>query len=222
MPAAPRSSPKGIDLGLYVLLDPWHTCGRDLPSVAREAVDGGATVLQLRLKGAGGKEYVQAAEQLVELCAGRGVPLIVNDRADVAAAAGAAGAHLGQDDLPISLARAVFGPGMLLGASCDTLAEVEAAARDGADYAGLGPVFPTSSKADAGPVLGLDGCAAVAAEAPIPVVAIGGIGPDNAEAVIRAGAAGVAVLSAVCAAASVRAACEALREAVERGRAGRG
>lgn len=187
--------------------------------VAAEAVEGGATAIQLHMKDAAGREYVETALKLVELCRPRGVPVVVNDRPDVAAAAGAAGAHLGQDDLPVGRTRAVFGPRMLLGVSCDTPAEIESAARDGADYAGLGPIYPTSSKHDAGPVLGLERFAATVARSPIPVVAIGGIVAGNAEAVVAAGAAGVAVLSAACSAPDVRAACAKLREAVERGRA---
>jgi len=213
-----RARGPDLDLGLYVLLDPRFTLGRGLEFVAVEAVAGGATALQLHLKGVSGKEYLEAADRLVRICRTCGVPLIVNDRADVAASAGAAGAHLGQDDFPVMRARALFGPGLILGASCDTLADVRAAAAAGADYAGVGPVFPTSSKDDAGPVLGLDGLGIVASQSPVPVVAIGGIGPDNAEAVIRAGAAGVAVLSAVCAAPDIRAACATLRAAVDRAR----
>ncbi|OGS69699.1 MAG: thiamine-phosphate diphosphorylase [Firmicutes bacterium RBG_13_65_8] len=193
--------------------------GRDLLWVAREAIAGGATALQLHIKGAAGREYLSRARELLEVARSGGVPLIINDRPDIAAAAGADGVHLGQDDFPVGPARALLGPGPVIGASCDTAEETLAAAREEADYVGVGPVFSTASKQDAGPVMGLDGFAAVAMRALLPVVAIGGISPANAGAAVRAGAAGVAVISCVCAAQDVRAACGELREAVERARA---
>jgi thiamine-phosphate pyrophosphorylase len=208
-----------LDFGVYVLLDPRFTMGRELAWVAREAVAGGATALQLHIKGAGDRDYLSRARELVVVARACGVPLIINDRPDLAAAAGADGVHLGQDDFPVGPARELLGPSPVIGASCDTVEETLAAASQGADYVGVGPVFPTASKQDAGPVMGLDGFAAVAVRAPLPVVAIGGISEANAEDLIRAGAAGVAVVSHICSAQDVRAACATLREAVERGRA---
>jgi len=204
-----------LDLRLYVLLDPVHTRGRPLADVAARAIAGGATLLQVRAKRASTGELMSLTEDVLAVARPAGVPVLVNDRLDIALAAGADGVHVGADDLPVAAARAVLGPDGILGFSAATAADAVRGARDGADYLGAGDVFGTATKADAGAPIGLGGLAAVAAATALPVVAIGAVGPSNAADAIRAGARGVAVISAVAGAADVAAAARALRGIVD-------
>src|SRR4051812_29231206 len=162
---------------------------------ASAAVRGGATMVQLRLKDVDPRELVQVARALVEAVP---VPVIVNDRADVALASGAAGVHVGVDDVPAVALRAIVPFGFIIGASVGSDAEISAAA--GADYVGIGPVFSTTSKADAGDAIGPGEFARLARLTGLPAVAIGGIGPSNCRDVLAAGAHGVAVIRAIFAA----------------------
>ena len=162
---------------------------------ARAAVRGGATMIQLRLKDADARTLTEVGRALV---AALDVPVVINDRADVALACGAAGAHLGADDVPISALRRVVPPGFILGASAGNDAELDAAG--GADYVGIGAVYATGSKADAGAAIGVAEFARLAARARdrgIPAVAVGGITAATAGTLRSAGAAGVAVISAI-------------------------
>jgi len=178
---------------------------------AEAAARGGATMVQLRLKDADARSLVEVARMLVQALP---VPVVVNDRVDVALAAGAAGVHLGVDDLPVSAARAIVPDGFLIGVSVGADAEVAGAA--GADYAGIGPVFGTASKADAGVAIGLDEFARLQARTGLPAVGIGGVTAANAGAVIAAGASGVAVISALFGARDPETAARALRSAIGR------
>jgi thiamine-phosphate pyrophosphorylase len=167
----------------------------DLVARARAAVRGGATMIQLRLKDADPRTLTEIGRALVTAL---DVPVIVNDRADVALACGAAGAHLGADDVPVAALRPVVPPGFILGASAGTDAELDAAT--GADYVGIGAVYTTGSKADAGTAIGVaefTRLAARARERGIPAVAVGGITAGTAGALRSAGAVGVAVISAI-------------------------
>lgn len=184
-------------LRLIVITDPDCGAGREIVDVARAALRGGAPALQLRGKDQPAREQAALARALLAETRAAGALLFVNDRLDVALAAGADGVHLGQDDLPLEAARRIVSPGFLIGISTETAALARAAERGGADYVGVGPVYATGSKADAGEAVGCARIAEVAAAASIPVVGIGGIGADNAAEVVRAGAAGVAVISAV-------------------------
>ena len=170
-------------------------------------------MIQVRLKDAAPREVLILAVALVGALA---VPVLVNDRVDVALAAGAAGAHLGQDDPPLDRLRPHVPPGFLLGISVGTAAEAERARPWPADYWSIGPCFATPNKPDAGPPLGPAGLAALARHAPggLPVIGIGGITAANAGAVVRAGAVGVAVIGAVWSASDPTAAARALRAAV--------
>ena len=162
---------------------------------ARAAVRGGATMIQLRLKDADARTLTEVGRALV---AALDVPVVINDRADVALACGAAGAHLGADDVPLSALRRVVPPGFILGASAGNDAELDAAG--GADYVGIGAVYATGSKADAGAAIGVAEFARLAARARdrgIPAVAVGGITAATAGTLRSAGAAGVAVISAI-------------------------
>jgi thiamine-phosphate pyrophosphorylase len=195
---------------LMVLTDPVLLKGRDPVAVCRAAVSGGATMVQVRWKDGAPADVLQLAAALVGALS---VPVLVNDRVDVALAAGAAGAHLGQEDPPLDRLRPHLPPGFLLGTSVGSAAEAARAAAWPADYWSVGPCFPTPNKPDAGAALGPAGFAALARLAPagVPVIGIGGIGPANVGAIIRAGAAGVAVIGAVLGAADAEAAARALR-----------
>ena len=203
-------------LRLIVVTDPDCGSGRSVLDVARAALSGGAPAIQLRMKDAPAREMAGLARALLAETRRAGALLFVNDRVDVALAAGADGAHVGQDDLPAAAARAIAPPGFLLGVSAETAELARQAQADGADYVGVGPVYATGSKADAGDAVGVERVAEVAAAVRIPVVGIGGIGIPNAPPVIRAGAAGLAVISAVLRADDPEAAARAL-VAVARG-----
>jgi len=161
-----------------------------LPSLAAAGVDG----FQVRAKDLGGRDLMALTDRVIAAVRPEGAAVLVNDRLDVALAAGADGVHLGQSDLTVSAARRIA-PELLLGSTCRTRAEVEAAAREGADYAGFGPVFASGSKAGLPAPLGPGAVAAAAGI--LPLVAIGGIDAPSAPAVIRAGAHGVAVIGAI-------------------------
>jgi thiamine-phosphate diphosphorylase len=183
--------------------------GRDLVQLAVAAERGGITSLQLRLKQRPARELVELVRMLTQALT---VPVLVNDRPDVALAGGAAGVHLGPDDLPVALARRIAPPGFVVGASVGSAAEADAA-RD-ADYWGIGPWRRTRTKEDAGVGLGADGFRAlVELAAGRPCVAIGGVRPEDAHLVQAAGGSGVAVVSGILGARDVEAAARAYREA---------
>lgn len=184
-------------LKLHVLLDCADSRGRDLCTVARAVLDGGATVIQLRDKTACTARLLEAGRVLRELTRAYQALLIINDRVDIALALDADGAHVGQDDLPARLARRLLGPERILGLSAGNLAEASASIAAGADYLGVGPVFGTRSKADAGPSIGTHLLSHLAARHALPLVAIGGVTAENAAIAMRAGATGIAVISAV-------------------------
>ncbi len=203
-----------VDWSVYVITDHRAVGERAILDVVRAAIRGGASVVQLREKTATTREMVELGQALYEVTRQAGIPLIVNDRLDVALAVGAEGVHVGHDDMPVSLARRLIGPNLILGASPETLGEARQMERDGADYLGVGDVYGTPSKSDAGTPIGFHGLTEVIRAVSIPVVAIGGITLENAGAVIQAGAAGVAVISAVVGAPDPEAAARRLRELV--------
>ena len=189
---------------LYAIVDPLDT-GRTPEDLAAALLAGGARLLQLRLKTAGSGELLAAARVLRALTARAGALLLINDRPDVARAAGADGVHLGQDDLPVGAARAILRPGALVGVSTHDVEQARAAAGAGADYLGVGPVFTTTTKVGALPARGLELVRAVRAAVGIPLVGIGGITPDTAVAVRAAGADAVAMIGALVRASDVTA-----------------
>jgi thiamine-phosphate pyrophosphorylase len=166
--------------------------------LARMAIRGGADAIQFRQKIGTTREMIEIVRQLKQLCLGSGVILIVNDRVDVAIASEADGVHLGQDDFSIPLARKLLGKSRIIGGSAATLEEAQKCLAEGADYIGFGPVYPTTSKEDAGPVTGIVLLKKVVEAIPLPIIAIGGISVKNAPEVMQAGAQGIAVISAVC------------------------
>lgn len=206
------------DYSLYLVTDDALAGGRSVEWIVAEAVRGGVTCVQLREKHAEGRAYYERAMALRERLRPLGIPLIINDRLDIALAIGADGVHLGQGDLPCAEARRIAGPNLLIGISVSTVAEAQAAARDGADYLGISPIFDTPTKTDTPVATGLDGLRAIRAAVPLPLVAIGGINAENAAEVLRAGADGIAVVSAIMAVADPRAAARALADVVARAR----
>jgi thiamine-phosphate pyrophosphorylase len=166
--------------------------------LAKSAIRGGADTIQFRQKEGSTREMIQVARDVKQACVESGVTFIVNDRVDVAIASEADGVHLGQDDFPIPLARELLGKERIIGGSAATMEEARKCLSDGADYVGFGPVYPTSSKDDAGPVSGISILKDVVEAIPLPIIAIGGVSAENTIEVIQAGAHGIAVISAVC------------------------
>jgi thiamine-phosphate pyrophosphorylase len=199
-------------LRLMVLTDAGLLKGRDPVVACRRAVTGGATIVQVRQKDAPPRAVAALARALVSALP---VPVLVNDRVDVALAAGAAGAHLGQEDPPLDALRPHVPPGFLLGISVGSSAEAERVRGWPADYWSVGPCYATENKPDAGSPLGPEGFARLARLAPagVPVIGIGGITVANAGAIVRAGAVGVAVIAAIWSASDPESAARALRSA---------
>ncbi len=211
---------KPIDLRLNAIVDPERAGGHDLVALARLLAQGGATLVQLRDKMSDTWRMVERARAIKAALAPLGVAFVVNDRVDVALAAGADGVHVGPDDMAPADARALLGPGAIIGVSIKNTAAAEAVPIGMIDYAGVGGVYATLSKAQDSPPIGPEGFARIAAilrrRAPnVPLVGIAGIDAGNAAAVIAAGADGVAVISALSLAPDPAAAARALREVVD-------
>jgi len=204
-----------FDLSLYLVAGSDALAGRDPTAVVAAAVRGGVSLVQLREKAMAAEPMIARARALKAILAPLDIPLIVNDRLDVALAAGADGLHLGQDDLAPAEARAQLGPGKILGVSAGDAAEAATVDPALVDYVGVGPVYPTGTKADAGAAIGLAGLTAMRRLLPLPMVAIGGIQAGRAAEVMACGVEGVAVVSAICAAADPEAAARALRQEIE-------
>ncbi len=199
---------------LYLVTDRSLTLGRPLEQVVARAVQGGVSAVQLREKEAATRSFVEAARQMKALLAPYGVPLLINDRVDVALAVGAAGVHIGQEDLPYPLARRLLGPQAIIGLSVETEAQVVAAEAYDVAYLGVSPIFPTPTKKDTRGSWGLRGLARVRRLSRHSLVAIGGLNVGNAAAAITAGADSIAVVSAICSAEDPREAAAALSAAV--------
>ncbi len=197
--------------GLYVIVDPAIAGGRDLTHIAREAIAGGAALLQWRDKTREKGSQLPELRALTDVCRGAGVPLIVNDHVDLALAVGANGVHVGQLDLPVSVVRRLVPDGWIVGASTNDAGEARAAEADGADYASVGNLFGTTSKIDTRPAT-LDTLREVKAAVAVPVCAIGGIDDTNIAEVISAGTDMAAVISAVIAADDPRVATKRLAD----------
>jgi thiamine-phosphate diphosphorylase len=203
------------DFSLYLVTDRGLSRGRTTCEIVREAVAGGVTCVQLREKRCGTREFIEEARAVLAILRPLGVPLIINDRVDVALMVGADGVHLGQQDMAITDARVLAPPAWIIGVSAESVDDARRAERKGADYIGVSPVFATQTKLDAATPLGLKGLRQIRNAVQIPLVAIGGIHCGNVRDVIRAGADGVAVVSAVVSADSPRAAAAALRRELD-------
>lgn len=209
-----------MDCTLYVITDAKLSLGRSHLEVAQAAIEGGASIIQFRDKEMSTRQLVETTRKIKELTDEASIPLIINDRLDVALAVDADGVHVGQDDMPAALARQLIGPHKILGVSASTVEEALQAEREGADYVSASPVFTTPTKPDAPPPTGLEGLRAIVEAVNLPVIAIGGINEKNAAEVIEAGAQGIAVISAVISAPDIVAAARYLRETVEAARKG--
>ncbi|MFW5734126.1 MAG: thiamine phosphate synthase [Oceanidesulfovibrio sp.] len=218
---------KKRDFSVYLVTDRPLCGGRDLLAVIEQAIAGGVTIVQLREKDATAREFFELARSAKELLDRAGVPLIINDRVDVALAVDADGVHVGQKDLPYTEVRRMVGPHKIVGLSVDSMEQalsvpdLEVVPGDGGlgpDYLGVGPIFHTTTKKDASDVWGLENLARLREQTRQVLVGIGGINAFNAAHVIRAGADGVAVVSDICAAESPEQAAKNLAAAVMLGR----
>ncbi len=213
-----------VDYSLYLVADADFlkriavpgASGRDFLGLMEAAVRGGVTVVQLRAKDHPFPAFLELGLDAAERLAGTGVPLLINDRLDIALACGAAGVHLGQDDTPLAEARRILGGDKIIGLSVNTPEEARRAEREGADYVGAGPAYSTSTKETALAVLGPEGLGRIKRAVSIPVVAIGGVSASNAAAVARSGVDGIAVVSAILGAPDARRAAEELKRGFRR------
>lgn len=190
--------PRDFDLGVYLVTDRACCGARGVDEVVSAAIDGGVTLVQLRDKNIDARPMLALGRRLLELLRPAGIGLIVNDRIDVALALDAEGVHIGQQDMPYAEARRQLGPTKIIGVSVGSEAEARQAAGWDVDYVGVGPVYPTATKPDAGMALGADETARLARISGHRAVAIGGIDVTNAAALYAAGLEGVAVISAIC------------------------
>ena len=210
-----------FDLSVYLVLDPVQCGGHDAAiAVARNALEGGATLVQLRAPEWHKRAWFDLARDVLPIARAHRVPFVINDHIDVALAVGADGVHVGQRDLSVDIARRLLGPDALIGLSVSNLDETEAADQlDGiVDYLGAGPVYATPTKTDASTPIGIDGLASIVQRARFPTVAIGGIQAHNAGDVLRAKPAGLAVVSAICKAPNPRDAAASLAATIAQSR----
>lgn len=207
-----------FDLSVYLVMGPGDVRQHGLEEVLSRALKGGVTLVQLRDKTADKQQFVELGRAMQALLKPAGVPLIVNDRVEEAIALDAAGVHVGQDDMPARLARQSVGPERLVGLSSSRPEDAAAADPQVVDYLGAGPVHVTTSKADAKSPIAAQGVEAICRASSLPVVAIGGIREVDVPDLVAAGAAGVAVVSAICAAEDPEAAARGLRRAMTQAR----
>jgi thiamine-phosphate pyrophosphorylase len=207
-------SKSSIDYSLYLVTDRELLGGKDIVTTVEQAILGGVTMVQIREKSLSTLEFFQYALLLKDITKKYGVSFIVNDRADIALAIDADGLHIGQDDMPLSVARRIFGPNKIIGVSVATLEQALAAQASGADYLGVGAVFPTTTKDDASSV-SLQMLQEIKEKVTIPVVAIGGIHENNISKVMATGVAGAAVVSAIVASPDPRVAAKRLRQLIK-------
>jgi len=206
---------KNIDYSLYLVTDRGLAGGRPTLDIVMAAVQGGVTCIQLREKKCSTRDFIEQALAIKDFLKARGVPLIINDRVDVALAIKADGVHLGQTDMPLDIARKIVGDSMIIGISAESLADAVEAEKGGADYLGVSPIYATPTKTDTAPPLGLEGLRAIRAAVHLPLVGIGGLNRDNSAAVIENGGDGVAVVSAIVAADDPAAAAGDLKSIID-------
>lgn len=203
------------DLLLYAVTDRHWLNGRTLYEVVKESLDGGATFIQLREKELDNENFLAEAKELKKLCAEYKVPFVINDNVDIAIEMDADGVHVGQSDMEAGDVRAKLGPDKIIGVSAQTVEQAILAEKRGADYLGVGAVFPTGSKDDADDV-SHETLKAICEAVSIPVIAIGGITVDNTPELAGTGICGIAVISAIYAAEDIPAATAKLKEVTER------
>jgi thiamine-phosphate pyrophosphorylase len=191
---------QNIDYALYLVTDRGLAHGRSNLEIVKAAVQGGVTCVQLREKECSTLDFIGQALAIKDFLKSSGVPLIINDRVDVALAIEADGVHLGQTDMPLDIAKKILGDSMIIGISAESLEDALEAEKGGADYLGVSPIYATPTKTDTAPALGLEGLRAIREAVRLPLVGIGGLNRKNSAAVIQNGANGVAVVSAIVAA----------------------
>jgi thiamine-phosphate diphosphorylase len=204
-----------VNFLLYLIADPSQVGDRPFLQVVGAALSGGATAVQLRCKTATARDILEIGAEMRPLAARHSAALLINDRPDLALALDADGVHVGPEDLPPEEARRLLRPPKLLGVSAGSVQEALQAQEAGADYLGVGPVFPTATKSDAGDPIGLDALAEIAAAVRLPVVGIGGVNEENTPLVIEAGALGIAVVSAILGSTDPERAARSLRGKAE-------
>lgn len=204
-----------MNCDLYIITDQRISHGKSHLEVAEAALAGGATVIQFRDKEMEDSEAIEVCRKIYELTKKKGIPFIVNDRVEVARIVQADGVHLGQEDQSLDFARKILNQNQIIGISVETAEQAIEAEKEGADYLGVGPIYPTATKLDAGRALGVTRLKEIKEAVNIPVIAIGGIDEDNLEEVLRAGADGIAVISAVVGAPDITQACRKLKSKIE-------
>jgi len=204
-------------LRLYLVTDRSLAKGRDLETVVSDAVEGGVTMVQLREKDASTEEFISLAKQLKKILAPKGIPLIINDRVDVALACDADGVHIGQSDMPYETARKLMGPYKIIGLSVENMDDLQRANSLDVDYIGISPVFATPTKTDTAPEFGIEGLQKATKASVHPTVGIGGMNKETAAQVIRSGADGVAVVSAIMSADNPTFAAQEIMNEIKKG-----
>jgi thiamine-phosphate pyrophosphorylase len=210
--------PQNVNYSLYLVTDRGLARGRSTLDIVKAAVSGGVTCVQLREKDCSTLEFIEQALAIKNFLQAREVPLIINDRLDVALAVAADGVHLGQSDMPLEMAQKIAGPSMLVGISAESVQDAVAAEEGGADYLGVSPIYATPTKTDTAPPLELEGLREIRKRVKIPLVAIGGLNKSNTAEVIRNGADGVAVVSAIIAADDPETAAMNLKQIIDEAR----
>jgi thiamine-phosphate pyrophosphorylase len=208
-----------FDLSLYLVTDKDLAGPRGVIETVRAAIDGGVTLVQLRDPDGKTRAMVDTAAALLEILRPRGIPLIINDRVDVALAVDADGVHVGQSDMRTDQVRGLIGPDRILGLSVSTFEELAADDLGPVDYLGIGPIFATATKPNAAAPIGFEGLAAMVAQSRLPVVAIGGVKVEHVEPTLAAGADGLAIVSAIMAASDPAAAARDFADRIARFRA---
>ncbi|SMC27225.1 thiamine-phosphate diphosphorylase [Clostridium acidisoli DSM 12555] len=201
-----------IDYSLYLVTDRSFLGGKSIEEAVEEAIKGGVTLVQVREKDASSREFYEVALKVKKVTDKYKVPLIIDDRLDIAQAVDASGVHLGQSDLPLKLARNILGKDKIIGISVGNVAEAKEAEADGADYVGIGTIFFTGTKKDIKTPIGIEGLTEIVENIKIPSVAIGGINQENTKAVLKSGTNGVAVISAILGKKDIRGAAEEFRK----------
>ena len=204
-----------INYSLYLVTDRGLARGRPTLEIVQAAVRGGVTCVQLREKDCSTLDFINQAFTIKDFLKARGVPLIINDRVDVALAIEADGVHLGQTDMPLDIAKKIIGDSMIIGISAESLEDAVEAEKGGADYLGVSPIYATPTKTDTAPALGLEGLRAIRKAVNLPLVGIGGLNRDNAAAVMENGGDGVAVVSAIVAADDPAAAADEIKQIID-------
>ena len=207
-----------IDYSLYLVTDRGYIGERKLSNVIKESVEGGVTIVQLREKESLTREFIDRAHEIQTVLKKHNIPLIINDRIDVAMAVQADGVHLGQDDMPVELARNILGQDFLIGLSVENMEDIREAENMDVDYLGLSPLFTTATKPELKNEWGLEGLQKARKSSSHKIVAIGNIDSGNAADVIRSGADGIAVVSAICASENPKKAASNLSHAIAKGK----